>query len=590
MSLTTTLLIAGACLNGTNLDSTFQKCALQPFECETSHSFRTSRWLVVNNRADILTLCAAQQSIRKLNSVGRCNNSADRYICTSDKSACRFSRSFSPFVLDCNLIDDYLPSNPFPTSHYGSCQSNTPSIPSFCAWKSSECIGSVYSFRSADAFFANSLPDCRCDDVVVGACQSTNDPSQYYCAVSEDVCTSDTEEHQYLPALSVQERLRTTCKLCDTLPPPTKTSFVAAGACLAAGSNTFVSCALDPSDCDGGNTFVSSNAITSGVVSTPSEAMKCLTQRSVQESSVGRCTASVDNSLCVSDKSACRISLGFKKDPQCGVVYDLQPGNRFSTTHYGHCSTTLHYEPGAKSFCAWRSGDCGTSTPGAATMYWHFADVGMSNTIPECRCDDVRTGACVSSSDPRQGFCAVGPAVCEGGFVFYSVRDLETLTFNGEGPNIVCYLCEPLPDPAPIVAPTRMPQAPPSNAPVSNPVIRLPTTIPVSSPRPPSPTAPVTAPVFRPPISITVPTTSTTPASTASIQGGALAAIIVFPVIAVVLGSILVALRIKAQRRKQRSSKEASDGQRSETTPDSHVPVELIVEDELIPQDDKDLD
>ena len=92
----------------------------------------------------------------------------------------------------------------------------------------------------------------------------------------------------------------------------------------------------------------------------------------------------------------------------------------------------------------WSNQDCASSDPNAAEMAFYGSTPGISATKPECRCDMVRTGACVSSSDATDRHCAVQEDACGMGYEFVNWRDLE----SGRNP-IVCRLCTGLPDAAP---------------------------------------------------------------------------------------------------------------------------------------------
>jgi len=185
------------------------------------------------NNIDVANVCSSQDSIRKIQSMGRCNSAADRFICTSDKSGCRFAAVFQPLATDCNLVQDFYPSNEFSNAHYGLCMSEQGEVdwyagksPSpdatFCTWKLDECKGldlngEKYSWRTADTGGSGSVPDCHCDDVETGACYNI-DTNDQYCAVSTEACGKDIG-YSYLPVFELKSQLNITCKLCDTIPP-----------------------------------------------------------------------------------------------------------------------------------------------------------------------------------------------------------------------------------------------------------------------------------------------------------------------------------------------------------------------------------
>jgi len=207
------LLVAGACFF--TQSASFDKCALQPNECTSGQVFRSPSWLATND-INLSNQCSKQDKIRKLRSLGRCNGNADRYICTSDKTACRFQAVFSPLTTDCDLVHDNLSSNEFTNAHFGFCNGRG-GRSDFCAWSFRECGGntSMYEWEIADPFFANQNPDCHCDDVKTGACIDKNE-NIMYCAVAPEVCIED-EGFTYLKVLDLKSQLNMTCNLCDTL-------------------------------------------------------------------------------------------------------------------------------------------------------------------------------------------------------------------------------------------------------------------------------------------------------------------------------------------------------------------------------------
>lgn len=210
----TILLTAGACLTSDGI--VMNKCALQPAECQASELFRSAAWLY-ENKNDFFVQCSKQEKLRELQSMGRCNSSADRYICTSHQASCRFSAVFEAFATDCNLVVDSFPSNEFVNAHYGFCEDLT-ARNDFCAWSFKECGDpDLWEWNIADPFFANQNPDCHCDKVKTGACvnESTNDR---FCAVTKESCGGD-DGFIYFGVLELEERFQVTCKLCDTIPP-----------------------------------------------------------------------------------------------------------------------------------------------------------------------------------------------------------------------------------------------------------------------------------------------------------------------------------------------------------------------------------
>ena len=403
MSFPVVLLAAGACYSSNN--GAFQRCALQPLECVDV--YRTNRWMAENDAVNAAT-CAAQGSIHNIPALGRCDSESERYICTSHASACRNSISFRPLDADCTVTADYRPNDtPFVESYYGECDptedvGKVAGKEPYCAWKFSECeSGGLYTFENADAFFASGLPKCQCDDVQTGACVSTTDPSDYFCAVTEEVCLQEAG-WTYSKSYDVQANLGVTCKLCDTLPPPHTTRYAEAGACIVSATNEFKRCALIPDHCDeAGEDFYSPNSLATMTASNsiPEAAKACATQEGLYQVRVGRCVAFADMNICVSDASACRNTVSFQaNDDDCRLVEDLDTtadNAAFSTTHYGHCtsdsSTTFSgYEAGRENYCSWSALECKATSANARPLDYGLANPGMSGSQPTCQCDDVR--------------------------------------------------------------------------------------------------------------------------------------------------------------------------------------------------------
>lgn len=141
---------------------------------------------------------------------------------------------------------------------------------------------------------------------------------------------------------------------------------------------------------------------------------------------------------------------------QCSVSFDAKPNKVIDGfTYFGFCSYNLDafgIFHGDESVCVWSNQDCASSDPNHAEMKFYGSTPGISATKPECRCDMVRTGACVSSSDAADRHCAVQEDACGVGYEFVSWRDLES---DIDRNPLVCRLCAGLPDTAP--APVNIP-------------------------------------------------------------------------------------------------------------------------------------
>jgi hypothetical protein len=495
MALAITLLAAGACYS----DSAFKRCALHPSECPSPEVYQTSQWMTANDATNAAK-CASQSAILKIPALGRCDSESERFICTSHASACRVDVAFNAMDPDCTVLHDYRPvDTPFIRSFYGECVPTEDGLgaglESFAVWQFNECDTStgMYAFDTADKFFAGDAPTAQCDKVKTGACVDSSDNANFFCAVSSEVCSSTTD-FSYLNVTQVEAQLSTTCKLCDTIPPPPVTRHVFAGACIVESTFEFKRCALMAEHCDGtGETFYSSKALeTAGV----DAANVCKTQEGLHQVRVGRCDSESDQNVCVSDASACSVSQSFQaNDDTCLLVEDKGTVSGFKTTHFGHCSigddvSFTGFQAGRENYCAWSFNECKDEDPNARPYSYGKALPTMSGTDPLCQCDDVRTGACVSVTNSNDSYCAVASSACDTGYTFYNVRALE----DPAGLNKVCFLCQTLP--SNLATPTAA--APVPTTPVASP--STPVVTPVAAPTPsvsaPSPvwTYPVASP------------------------------------------------------------------------------------------------
>jgi len=489
--LSTLLLAAGACISQDGLFS--GRCALQPAECGLTETY-TSSFRLALDYPDIATICSDQAHIHTIPALGRCDSASERFICTSHKTACINSVAFRESDPDCSVFEDFRPvETKFVRSYYGECRPTNDGVAqgfeSYGAWQFTECPkGGTYQFYTADKFFANAVPQVQCDRVKTGACVSDSDPDQFFCAVSKEVCVAE-EGFSYQKSYEVGA----TCKLCDTVPPPPDTKYAKAGACIE--GNKFVRCALIPEHCDGlGEEFF--DPITLSESFSQTEAAVCLEQTGLHQVRVGRCEGNGDLNVCTSDKTSCRNTLSFKpNDESCLLLEDLDvtgDENYFATTHFGHCSSgedSLYegYQEGRENYCAWGFAECkpATTDMNARPLVFSVAVPGTSETYPTCYCDDVRTGACVSETDPNDIYCAVAASACAQGYTYKNVRTLELAS----GSNAICYLCRELGDiptlpPKPTQPPIALPTSPPTASPVMSPVSSPVRVVPVPVPQP----------------------------------------------------------------------------------------------------------
>lgn len=195
---------------------------------------------LASNQPTTAAYCAKQQSIRSIYGLGRCQDDLDQFLCTSHKSACRRTLSFEGPARDCTLSLDLNDANNFPKPLFGCCAYYNNPGRDFCAWQAEECLlddnSNLYSFTKADpALLHAHATSCKCNDVHVGACVSTQqgisvaDNAVTYCAVTKEVCVNEPG-FEYMSALKYQQKFKRSCRLCDssdvvvTEAPPTTAS------------------------------------------------------------------------------------------------------------------------------------------------------------------------------------------------------------------------------------------------------------------------------------------------------------------------------------------------------------------------------
>ncbi|KAG7338236.1 hypothetical protein IV203_014808 [Nitzschia inconspicua] len=410
--------------------------------------------------------------------------------------------------------------------------------------------GGTHTFQTADEFFAAGTPSCTCDRVHTGACISAADPNDFFCAVTEQVCAANDNSYTYLNAHQVLENLGITCKLCDTVPASPNTLYTHAGACVSSSTNEFRRCALLPEHCsENDEMFVSSRQLEDSSQAVPTAALGCLAEQGLHQVRVGRCVANSDQNICVPDATACKISQSFRpNDDECTLVQDLSSNAAIATTHFGHCTedettTFAGYQEGRERYCAWSFQECLSPSAVARPLLFGFANPGQSGSFPQCQCDDVRVGACVSNINPTTDlYCAVGASACDQGYSYQNVRKLE----EPSGSNTICHLCQPLPP----MSTTTAEGPPPTNPPTS-----------VTMPRPPSnlPTNNRPTPSFQEEF------------ENEYFQDGLEAGAIVGIVFGVLLSSVIFIVAICMFRRGQRQGQSQSSSRQDETNVEPSV-------------------
>mmetsp|Transcript_42601 Transcript_42601/g.103041 ORF Transcript_42601/g.103041 Transcript_42601/m.103041 type:complete len:315 (-) Transcript_42601:1974-2918(-) len=269
------------------------------------------------------------------------------------------------------------------------------------------------------------------------------------------------------------------------------TDYIQAGACVAPDDEFNVTCALEASQCPSGHSYISNRQLQDGAVLN-AVAKACLSLEKTEDVKVGRCiNRQVDDFICTSHKSACALSTQFNPlDEDCDLRYDLTQDR---DTFYTRC-----WFDEDLNFCVWDMEEC---TGGPLRFSWVTPAAHYQN----CRCDEVRTGACYHEGTDTYT-CAVSALGCDSDSKYVRWQELY---FSNSTSHIGCQLCK---DPK------------------------------LSSTRPPTP---VVAPTV-PPAAFTDRTSTTAPLDLSTLKSGELPAVIV---ISTLLVALILACCIGRQRR-----------------------------------------
>eukprot|EP00977_Amphora_coffeiformis_P010683 scaffold2510_cov169-Amphora_coffeaeformis.AAC.34 len=262
------------------------------------------------------------------------------------------------------------------------------------------------------------------------------------------------------------------------------TEYIQAGACVAFDDEFHVICALESSQCPPEYSYISNRELKYGLVLN-SAAKACLSVNKTDDVKLGRCTnRQIDDFICTSHNTACAISTQFDPyDAQCNLRND-STYNR--ATFYSRC-----WFGEDLNFCVWDMEEC-TGGP----LLFNLVTPASQNQ--NCRCNEVRTGACYHEETDSYT-CAVSALGCDFGSKY--IRWQELYFSNASRHIIDCQLCKA--------------------------TIKLPT-------GPPTPNA---APTLSP-ASITNETSATAPMEQSNLRSGELAAAIAIPAL---LGALVLA-------------------------------------------------
>lgn len=222
--------IGGACYAK---GGAFARCALQPSDCGRDGTEFVAPFRLAATAPPVAAACNRQESVRSVR-LGRCEDATQRFLCTSDASACSSPGAFAAHAAGCTVHGDYGDRNDLDAPVFGMCLHASNPGQDWCAWQRSECgpAGtSAYGFLRAqvEQVHMHTTP-CACKDVHVGGCVAGNDRgAAYFCAVAAEVCAAERADYTYKPALDFQRQMGKSCRLCDaswsgTVPAPTATT------------------------------------------------------------------------------------------------------------------------------------------------------------------------------------------------------------------------------------------------------------------------------------------------------------------------------------------------------------------------------
>ena len=214
------------------------------------------------------------------------------------------------------------------------------------------------------------------------------------------------------------------------------THYIQAGACVAPDDEFDVTCALESSQCPSGHSYISNRLLQDGLILN-SVAKACLSLEKTDDIKVGRCiNRQIDDFICTSHNTACALSNQFNPlDEECDMRNDLT-NNR--ATFYSRC-----WFDEDLNFCVWDMAEC----TGGPLL---FNSVTPASQYQNCRCDEVRTGACYHEGSDTYT-CAVSALGCDSESKYVRWQDLY---FSDATRHIDCQLCNKVPPKSPTRAPT----------------------------------------------------------------------------------------------------------------------------------------
>ncbi|CAJ1969240.1 unnamed protein product [Cylindrotheca closterium] len=214
------------------------------------------------------------------------------------------------------------------------------------------------------------------------------------------------------------------------------TEYIQAGACVAPDDEFNVMCALESSQCPLGHSYISNRELKGGLILN-SAAKACLSLEKTKDVKLGRClNRQVDDFICTSHNTACALSVQFNPlDEECNLRDDL---TNERATFYSRCWFDQDL-----NFCVWDMTEC----TGGPLL---FNTVTPASQYQNCRCDEVRTGACYHEASDSYT-CAVSALGCDSESTYVRWQDLY---FSDATRHIDCQLCNKVPPKSPTRAPT----------------------------------------------------------------------------------------------------------------------------------------
>lgn len=210
-SLTTRYVQAGACYSNWMETSVALSCALDSKQCDAMYGAGHTTFKRSSEK------CLTDYGLGFETTIGRCQSSSDRYVCTGNEAACVLPGLFEKSDDLCTVLADRWSDRQLERSVFGACAQQSEPYTSHCFWSRDDCPTDSGDYRWYGANPIFNTNGCFCEDTLVGACTFDNG-DDWYCAVSADACTGTTPA-TYLNVQALRDTHQAECRLCR---PPQK--------------------------------------------------------------------------------------------------------------------------------------------------------------------------------------------------------------------------------------------------------------------------------------------------------------------------------------------------------------------------------